>query len=345
MKKALPVLKVVLPLLLGVYIIWYFYQALGPKDKEQMFYAFKTADYTWVIISLFLGWFSHMSRAYRWRYLLEPIGAKVPFWTAYHTVMIGYIINLALPRAGEPARAAYLSKRAGVPFAKIFGTIVVSRVIDIGMLGIVALVTISMQYDKLDEFMVIAESFGGAKDEGTPWITYTIYGVIGLGLVALAFLYFTKEKFRDKIRDLVRGFIEGMKTIFTMPKKWAFIGHTLFIWIMYLSMFGVCYWSMPETGGVPVQGILAGFVAGTIGIIVIQGGIGVYPILVGIAVTLYLGVPEGGDSANALHPIGSALGWIIWTSQTLLVVLLGALSLLLIPKVPDKHEPITRPVR
>lgn len=306
-----------------------------------MLHAFQHADYTWVFISMLLGWLSHMSRAYRWKYLLEPIGSKPTHWLSYHSVMIGYIINLALPRAGEPARAAYLAKRTSVPFEKVFGTIFAERIIDLVMLAIIGSTALVLHYDKLDDFMAIAGSFGSETEDGTSWLTWVVYGLVGLVVVVVLFLYLTNTKFNTKIKELVKGFAEGLKTIFTMPNKWAFLGHTLFIWLMYLAMFGICFWSLPETTEVPVSGILAGFVAGTIGIIVIQGGIGIYPVLVGIVVTLFLGVPEGSDSANLLNPTGTALGWIIWTSQTILVVLLGALSLLLIPKVKKDGEPVT----
>lgn len=331
-----------LPLLLGIYIIWYFYNALGPQDKEQMGYAFSNANYTWIGLSLLLGWFSHLSRSYRWRYLLEPIGAKARFWTAYHSVMTGYIINLALPRAGEPARAGYLAKKEGVPFEKVFGTIFAERVIDLIMLAIIGSIAIGLQYDKLDEFMAIANDFNQSGEEGSGWLKWVIYGVIGAGILGFLFLYLTNLGFKTKVKKLALGFIEGLKSIFTMPRKWAFLAHTLFIWLMYIGMFSICYWSLAETADVPMKGILAGFVAGTIGIVVIQGGIGIYPILVGISVTLYLGIPENSDSHIAIHPVGTALGWIIWVSQTLLIILLGALSLLILSKIkPKTVEPIT----
>jgi len=45
-------------------------------------------------------------------------------------VMIGYLVNLGVPRMGEISRAAALTKYEGVPFNKGFGTIIAERVAD-----------------------------------------------------------------------------------------------------------------------------------------------------------------------------------------------------------------------
>jgi hypothetical protein len=71
---------------------------------------------------------------------------------------------------------------------------------------------------------------------------------------------------------------------------------------------------------------LAGFVAGAIGIVLVQGGVGVYPAFVALIVSVYL--PMQGDSL--IHPDALAMGWLLWTAQTLMLIVLGGLSLLLL---------------
>ena len=83
------------------------------------------------------------------------------------------------------------------------------------------------------------------------------------------------------------------------------------------------------TAEVPWAGILAGFVAGAIGIVLVQGGIGVYPAFVALIVSVYMAPPEGG---GLLRPEALAMGWLIWVAQTLMVIVLGGLSLLLISR-------------
>jgi len=121
--KLLAVLKILVPLSFGVFLIWLFYDALCEKEKQDLFMAFRKADYFWVGISLLFGFASHLSRAYRWKYMLAPMGYNIKFWNSYHAVMISNFVNLAFPRAGEISRAAIISKTEKIPFQKGFGTV------------------------------------------------------------------------------------------------------------------------------------------------------------------------------------------------------------------------------
>jgi hypothetical protein len=94
---------------------------------------------------------------------------------------------------------------------------------------------------------------------------------------------------------------------------------------MYVLMFSVCFFAVDSTAVLGIDAMLAGFVAGTIGIILVQGGIGVFPAFVGLILTTYLAPLDN----SGIVPDALALGWIIWTSQTLLVILLGLVSLIL----------------
>ncbi|MCB0787908.1 MAG: flippase-like domain-containing protein, partial [Flavobacteriales bacterium] len=153
MKKALiGTLKVVVPLGLGVWLIFYFYNALSEEHKAQLFDAFGRAELGWLVVSVALGVLSHMSRAWRWRYLLDPMGFTPGFWNCYHAVMSGYFMNLLLPRAGEASRAALLYRREKVPFVKGFGSIMAERAVDLVLLGGLFGLTLLLQVDKLDLF-------------------------------------------------------------------------------------------------------------------------------------------------------------------------------------------------
>ena len=325
--KIIAALKLILPLAFGFFLIWLFYDALCEEQKADLFSAFGRANYLWVLIALIFSFLSHVSRAVRWKYLLEPMGYKVKFWNSYHALMIGYIVNLAFPRAGEASRAGILTKTEGVPFQKGFGTILAERAVDVGMLGIVSLIGLGMQFDKFDSFKAKIEGFqSGAGGCGNSMI-FTIlgkvvfYGII-LGAIAAVVLVIAKKSFRTKIVNFFKGLFEGVISIFKTKKKIHFIGHTFFIWIMYILMFSVCFYALETTAVLGIDAMLAGFIAGTIGIILVQGGIGVYPALVGLIVTTYLAPNEPGILPDAL-----ALGWIIWTSQTLLMIILGLISL------------------
>jgi len=327
--KIISALKIILPLGFGVFLIWLFYDALCEDQKKDLFSAFGKANYWWVSLALVFSFLSHVSRAVRWKYLLEPMGFKSGFWNRYHALMIGYLVNFVFPRAGEASRAGILSKTEKVPFQKGFGTILAERAVDLGMLGIVVLIGLAMQFDKFDLFKSKISSFGAAEEGCGNSLIFEIlgkvvfYGIV-LGAVAVVGLLIAKKSFRIKIIEFLKGLWEGIISIFRTKNKVQFIGHTFFIWGMYILMFSVCFFCLDSTANLGLDAMLAGFIAGTFGIILVQGGIGVYPALVGLIVTTYLAPDQPGIVPDAL-----ALGWIIWTSQTVMMIVLGLISLAL----------------
>lgn len=328
--KIFSILKVLLPLGIGVYLIAYFYNVLSEEDKKQVFQAFKDADYFWVFISLLLSFMTFVIRAYRWRYLLRPMGYQVSFFKCYHSVMFGYLLNMLIPRAGEPGRAGILHRKAGVPFQKGFGTIIAERAIDMLVLAIIGLITLYYQGQNLDliqERVNMYTDTPQSSSDGTGWMFWTLI-ILGALLVFIAIYYLRKATFRDKLINILKGLWEGIISIRKSKSIGAFIFFSLLIWSFYVLMFWVCFWALPETSATPPGGIMAAFIAGTLGIVFVQGGIGVFPALVGIVVTTYLFT----DFQQPVHPVGFALGWIIWLSQTISIIVLGLISLIWIQK-------------
>jgi len=342
--KIISALKIILPLGFGVFLIWLFYDALCEDQKKDLFAAFGKANYFWVFIALSFAFLSHMSRAYRWRYLLKPMGYKINFWNAYHALMIGYIVNIVFPRAGEASRAGVLSKTENVPFQKGFGTIVAERAVDVVMLGVVSLIALALQFDKIDLFQHKIATFNEGMSTCGNGAVFSILGMIVkyaiiAGVLGAVVLTAFKKSFRTKIVNFVKGLFEGIFSIFKTNQKIPFIGHTLFVWIMYISNFTVCLYALDSTADLGWDAVLAGFVAGTLGMILVQGGIGVYPAFVGLILTIYLASAD----YSGILPDALAIGWINWTSQTILMIVLGLISLALNGKNVkfDKNEPIT----
>lgn len=328
--KLLAVLKILVPLSFGVFLIWLFYDALCEKQKVELFAAFKKADYVWVAISLVFGFASHLSRAYRWKYMLAPMGYNVKFWNSYHAVMISNFVNLAFPRAGEISRAAVIAKTEKIPFQKGLGTILAERAIDVGMLGVIFVIMLLLQLDKIDLFQAkIAHFRAGEGSCGNMFVfnlfaQIVTYGIL-LGILGVILVYIFRKKFRQRIRTFLKGVFEGVIAIFRMKKKMKYIAHTIFIWLMYVCMFSICFLSLESTSHLGIDAMLSGFIAGTVGIILVQGGIGVYPAFVGIIITVYMADAAGVN----IHPEALALGWIIWTSQTAMMIILGLVSMAL----------------
>ncbi|MGI9531924.1 lysylphosphatidylglycerol synthase transmembrane domain-containing protein [Lutimonas sp.] len=311
----------ILPIALGVFLIWYSLSKLKPADIEAIKTSFKTANYWWVVLSLFLGILSHLSRAYRWQFMLDPLGYKPKFANNVMAVLVAYLVNLIVPRAGEIARATTVAKYEHIPFEKAFGTIVSERVADaIMLLSIIALAFV-YQTELLSDYLFSKE------DTGTSY-TWYILGVLAIfGLGFAWFLRKSKNPLVLKIRTFIQGLIQGVVSIFKMKKKWAFIFHTVFIWVMYVLMFYAVTFALPETTHLAFGAIIVGFVVGGISMALTNGGLGTYPIFVASALTLY-----GIDENPAL-----AFGWIMWTAQTVMVLFFGGLSFLILP-IYNKEE-------
>lgn len=342
MKKLLfGLLKVVIPIALGVWLVYYSYAELDGKQRGELFAAFKQANWWWPFLCMVLGWLSHLSRAWRWRYLLQPVGHEVRFWNSYHAVMAGYFMNMLLPRAGEASRAVTLYRSEGVPFERGFGTIMAERAVDMAMLlGITAL-TLALQYDKWPLFQERIAAFrasqGTAVQEsgGIGWGTWMVAAVVCVALL-IGYLVWSRPVWRARAMDGVRGFVAGVRSVFSTKKKGAFILHTVIIWGLYVGMFLVGFQALPSTMDVPFAGLLAGFIAGSVGIILVQGGIGVFPAFVALVVGMYMPVPEGG---GLIRPDALAIGWLLWVAQTAMVIVLGGLSLLLIARSRKPASP------
>ena len=312
---------------------------LCDDQKSKLFHAVKNANYAWVLLSLLFGFLSHLSRAWRSKYLLEPLGYKTHYPTLVHALFVGYIVNLAFPRAGEASRAGLLQTRLKVPFKKGFGTIVAERAIDLGMLGIIFLVALFLQFDDLE---ILQEKIKAAGEAESSCGKTNYIGIMGsiikwaivIGLVFVSMGIVLSKKLRLKAKDFVLGVWEGATVVFKSDKKVWFILHTIFIWLMYVAMFSVCFYSIDSTSVLGADAMLAGFIAGTIGMIVVQGGLGVYPALVAVVVSFYL----PGDGGETLSSDGLALGWIIWTSQTIMMIVIGLISLSYFALKSDKYE-------
>lgn len=314
--KLIKILKIALPILLGVFLIWHFLSNATPEYRTELWQSILKADPLWVTLSILFGIISHLSRAYRWGFLLEPIGYKPKFHNKFMAVMVGYLANMGIPRSGEVLRGATLTTYEKVPFEKAFGTIVSERIIDLIMLILILGITSTLQTEYLFNFL--------EERNINPLITLAMMiGLVFCGYVGLQILKKSNHKFIIKIKDFGLGLWEGMKSIITMKKKWAFLFHTLLIWSLYVSMFYVVKFAVPGLRDVSTGIILVAFIVGSISMSTTNGGIGIlpFPIVVG-AVFVFFDFEKSS---------GEAFGWVLWGSQTAINILIGALSFLLLP--------------
>lgn len=227
---------------------------------------------------------------------------------------MAYLTNLGIPRTGEILRATALTTYEKVPFEKGIGTIITERVVDVLMLLLIILTALLLQTDII---------LGYLENVGIPMskiITLLVLALIGLALFLL-FVQKSKNTLAIKIKTFVKGLLDGVLSIFKMQNKWAFIGHTVFIWACYVGMHWVIKYTVPETISLTFSQLLVAFVAGSFAMMFTNGGIGLFPIAISKALAIF------GISKVS----GDAFGWIMWISQTLMVVVFGAISFLVLP--------------
>ena len=316
MKKLASISKIIIPLGIGIFFIYLSYNNTTPEDRENIFLHIKNAEYRFVLLSAVFGALSHISRAYRWKFLLAPLGYRPRLINSVLAVLIGYVSNLGIPRSGELFRATVMDRFENIPFQKGFGTVIAERLVDLVILLCFISLALILQFDLIWDIL--------AKKSINPvQIIIIIVSVVVVFLVLRKFINRSNNPILNKIRLFFAGLWEGIISLKKMEHKWAFIGHTLFIWLMYLAMFYIIKFSIPETASLGLECLIAAFVVGALAISATNGGVGIYPFSVSLVLIAY-----GISKESSL-----AFGWIMWTSQTVMVVLFGSLAFFALPLV------------
>lgn len=303
-------IKIIIPLLLAVFFGWYTFTKISIEDIIPYF---KNANYRWILLGIFLGILSHLSRAYRWHFMLNPLGYSIKFPNSVMAVFIAYFANYGIPRSGELLRAAVATNYEKVPFEKSFGTIVAERIADLAVMALIVAITLFFQFDFI--YNLLVENFNPTK------IIFALFGLLAASVFFIIYVKRSQSKLAKKIKAFVKGLLEGVTSIFKMKQKWAFIFHTLFIWIMYILMFYVTSFSVDELNNIPFIAIAIAFISASFTIAATNGGIFFYPLAVYAAFSLF-----GIDKDPSI-----AFGWIIWASQTIMIIVFGILSFVFLP--------------
>lgn len=317
MKKTL---KLTLPLLVGGFLCWYAYQQFTEEQFAEIKKTFLSADYFYIILSVFLGFLADMSRAVRWEFLLRPMGYRTSLLHRAMAVFMGYLVNVTIPRSGEVSRALLVSNYDGVPFEKSFGTIISERVIDLLLLTAFTGVAFVLQFDVISSFILSKIPF-----QKLLWIAL----IGGVSFVVFLYLVYTSErKLFVKVKGFLSGIKEGVLSVMKIRHKTLFLLHTLFIWAMYFFMFYIPFFALPETATISLANVLTAFVVGSFAMTFTNAGFGSYPFFIAEVLFLF----------GVATPVGTAFGWIVWTSQFAMTLLLGGLSFALLPLIKENKN-------
>lgn len=303
----------IVPLLLGTGLTYYIYNTFTPEQITKMKGYFISANYNYVSIALLVAFLGYVFRAYRWKYTLAEIGSHPGFVLNFLAVSIGYLVNLGIPRSGEISRALVLKKYKNIPFDKAFGTIIAERIVDFIILILLIITAVLLEFSKLKGFLL----------ERIPVSFLAILGIIAfVGIFLGLYLYnYSKWNIILLLKSKVEGLKEGALSVLKMPKKWPFLIYTLLIWASYIVMFYLTVLSLEATQNISVGTTIVAFVIGGLVMTFTNGGFGFFPVLISKILILY-SIPE---------EAGTALGWIIWTSQLLITVFLGLFAFLVLP--------------
>ncbi len=305
---------------------------LTPDQKHEIWNSLVHAEYGWLLLALIIGFFSHLVRAIRWRMLLDPLGYHPKLSNTFFAVMIGYFANMALPRLGEVTRCGILNRYEKIPMNKSIGTVIVERSIDMVVFVILFLINFFVFFDKLELYvqnkiyLPLSEKF-----QYSDVVSYTIVILLSSLLIIVVLFFVFRKKISNsniyqKTKEILLGFWHGLWSISKIKKPVAFIFQSFLIWILYFAMIYVCIFSLPETSHLGIGAGLSMLIFGSIGIMIVQGGIGIYPAIIAETTAIY-GIPA---------TTGYALGWLTWTAQTLLIVVAGIISLIILPVLNKK---------
>lgn len=337
-KNTRSIIQFVILLGVGILLIWLSLSGITSEQKKEIKLAFQTADYFWVLISMFVSFLSHFLRAYRWNFLLKPVGHKTNLLNATCHVLVGYFANYGIPRMGEVSRCTLAARYDNVPFEIGFGTVITERIIDFMLFLLIFLLTLALQFGELiglaDKliFDKVKEKLVGMSGN---YLNIFIVIIVLLGIVFA--LYKLRKKFatllKGKLGGMIKGMLEGLTSVRKMDQPLQFIGLSILIWACYFYSLYLCFFALPGTSHLGQKECLTLLLFGTFGVIFSPGGLGAYPAIVGgILLVTY-----------NIDPVSSfALPWLSWTSQFVLVVVLGVLSLIVLPIYNRKKNVVSR---
>lgn len=321
---------------IGILLVWLSLRQVA-EQKENIIAAFQNANYFWVALSLGIAFFSHFLRAFRWNYLLRPIGYQTNIINATCHVLVGYLANYGIPRMGEITRCTLAAKYDKVPFETGFGTVITERIVDFLLFLVIFAITLLVQFNELIGlanayvFDKLGEKLGNLSQNPVKLMVL----VAGL-LLFVALLFMLRKKFasllKGKFGGILKGMAEGIGSVRKMKNPVQFILLSLSIWLCYFYSLYFCFFALDGTAHLGVKECLTLLLFGTFGVIFAPGGLGAYPlILYGILVNTY-----HVDEVSAF-----ALPWLSWTGQFVLVLVSGLLSLIVLPIYNRKRNVVS----
>ena len=326
-KNTKSIIQFVILLSVGVLLAWLSIKSVW-AEKDKIIESFQTANYFWVFISIVIALLSHYLRAFRWNYLLKPLGHEVKPLNSMGAVLVGYFANYGIPRMGEITRCTLVTKYDKVPFEIALGTVITERIVDTLLLLVIFVLTLFAQFSQLKD---LTNTYFinplMLKLDGITEHPLKLIILISVFVLMFLFFYFFRKKISNllntKFGTIIQGFGKGLSSIKDIEKKFQFIALSIAIWACYFYSLYVCFFAFTGTSNLGHSECLVLMLFGTFGVVFSPGGLGAYPAII-TSLLLFYGI----EKIPAF-----AFPWMAWTSQFILIVVLGVLSLILLPLI------------
>ncbi|MDR0893190.1 MAG: flippase-like domain-containing protein [Mediterranea sp.] len=313
-------LRLVFPIALGSFILYWVYRDFDfSQVRETLLHGTR---WGWMLFSLLFGVLAQAFRGWRWRQMLEPLGAYPKRSNCVNAIFVSYAASLVIPRIGEVSRCGILSKYDKVSFAQSLGTVVTERLVDMLTILLVTVVTVLLQFPLFATFLHQT----GTKIPSllhlfsSVWFYMALCCFIGI----LLLLYFLRKTFSfyEKVKGFAISLREGILSLRGVQGLPLFLFYTLAIWACYFLHFYFTFYCFGFTSGLGLMAALVMFVGGTFAVIVpTPNGAGPWHVAIITMMMLYgINVEEAGIFALIVHGV-----------QTFLVVLLGVYGLAALP--------------
>ncbi|MCF8388020.1 MAG: flippase-like domain-containing protein [Bacteroidales bacterium] len=335
-KGILSILKYVFFLLFGIFLLWLVFRKV---NLQEVLFQFKHANYWWILFSFVFAALAHLARAIRWNILIRSLGYRTRTSTTFYAVMIGYFVNLAVPRLGEISRCGALSQKDKLPVNALFGSVVAERVFDTLVLLLLIFLVVISQLELLGEFLEknIFTPLYLQFEDNLNWIVFAFFAflfviILGILLFRLFLPRFRNKSFYIRINEFVAGFMNGVKTIQRLKNKGSFFFWTFIIWLMYTLMSYVVFFALKETAHLSFIDAITIMVIGSLGMVApVPGGIGAYHFFVSLILFELYGIQKA-----------TAASWatLMHASQSILMIILGVFSylMLILQRKQDQNE-------
>ncbi len=320
-KRLFSILKYILFLGIGVFLTWWQISKMTSLQRIQFKESLLHAHYIYILPVFIVTIMSHISRAVRWKILIEPMGYEPKTTNTFYSVMGGYFANTFLPRAGEILRCTLLSRYDKIPVSKLLGTILVERVFDLLCYAVLLIITFLIQIETVSDFL--AGKISIIADIGTSGSLWSIFAAL---LIVFAILFFMSRwliiKYNDhhlviKFKKIQVGLKEGFTTILHLRKRKKFIAHSIFIWACYLFAVYIGFSALDATSSLGIGAAFSVLSLVTLAMIVSPGGLGAFPIAVQQVLLIY-------------NVDNISFGWLMWGVTTGIVIVVGLLSFVLL---------------